>query len=245
MVKQAGRPSKKATSQSLVVRAYETIKERIISLHFLPGSYLNEATVCAQLGLSRTPVHQALQRLSLEGLVEVLPRKGIVIRPDSISATLEILDSRATVEPALARKAAERVKNGEIDADQVEHVLRLATATDPKITPPDIATFTFNDRAFHHEFAALSGNRTMCEFAQMLHERSTRFWYLSMWQTVDVAESNAQHASIAKAIASGDPEGAAAAAYSHINCLRDRLRRLRDMTPERTYLQRAEIPPHN
>eukprot|EP01035_Chromulina_nebulosa_P037564 gene37564-50708_t len=53
-------------TQPLVAQAYESIKERIINLHFLPGQYLNEAAICAQLQLGRTPVHQALHRLHIE-----------------------------------------------------------------------------------------------------------------------------------------------------------------------------------
>lgn len=227
--------------QSLVGQAYEIIKEKIINLHFLPGQYLNEAQVCAQLGLSRTPVHQALQRLSLEGLVDVLPRKGIIVQPDTVSAILDILDSRATVEPELARRAAERVRDGELSKDDTTALIRLATSTDPSVVPPDINTFTINDRAFHREFAVLSGNKPMADFAQMLHERSTRFWYLSMWQTIDVGESNKQHAKIAESILSGDPASAMTATFAHIDALRTRLQRLKEVVPDRPLLQRTPI----
>src|SRR6185436_10347173 len=63
---------------SLVAKAYEDIKEKIITLYFLPGQYLNEAAISGLLQVGRTPVHQALQRLELEGLVEIMPRKGVV-----------------------------------------------------------------------------------------------------------------------------------------------------------------------
>src|SRR5215470_11603288 len=95
---------------SLAEQAYEQIKEKILTLHFLPGQYLNEGALCAMLGAGRTPVHQALQRLELEGLVEIMPRKGVIVQPDSISEVVKILDSRVTVEVELARNAAERAK---------------------------------------------------------------------------------------------------------------------------------------
>ena len=82
-------PRKKA---SLVGTAYEQIKESIITLHFLPGQYLNEGSICALLQVGRTPVHQALQRLELEGLVEIMPRKGVIVLPDSISEIIKILN---------------------------------------------------------------------------------------------------------------------------------------------------------
>ena len=77
---------------SLVAKAYEDIKEKIITLYFLPGQYLNEAAISGLLQVGRTPVHQALQRLELEGLVEIMPRKGVVVLPDSISEIIKILE---------------------------------------------------------------------------------------------------------------------------------------------------------
>src|SRR5947207_4287798 len=86
----AGKPT--AKHNSLVAKAYEEIKEKIITLYFLPGQYLNEAAISALLQVGRTPVHQALQRLEFEGLVEVMPRKGVVVLPDSISEIIKILE---------------------------------------------------------------------------------------------------------------------------------------------------------
>ncbi|QEE21794.1 GntR family transcriptional regulator [Youhaiella tibetensis] len=217
--------------QSLVEQAYERIKEKVITLHFLPGQYLNEAAICAQLDLGRTPVHQALQRLHLEGLVEVLPRKGIIVQPDSLAEILKILDSRLTVEPELARSAARRVAAGEIDEDELSRLKAIATATDANVEPPDIAAFTSNDRWFHREIAALSGNPMMGDFSRMLHERSTRFWYLNLWQTIDVAATNRQHAYIADAVVAGKEEEAGAYMLAHIRALRDRLEKLQRSTP--------------
>lgn len=216
--------------QSLVQQAYENIKERIINLHFLPGQYLNEAAICAQLGLGRTPVHQALQRLHLEGLVDVLPRKGIIVQPDSIVEIMKILDSRLTVEPELARAAARRVSAGEISAADIARLKQIATATEDG-NPPDLLAFTSNDRLFHREVAQLSGNSVMSDFARKLHERSTRFWYLNLWQTIDVPVTNRQHEDVAVAIGKGDGDLAAKRMFDHISSLQARLKKLQRMPP--------------
>jgi DNA-binding GntR family transcriptional regulator len=220
-----------AARPPLVAQAYEAIKEKIINLHFFPGQYLNEAAICASLSLGRTPVHQALQRLQMEGMVAILPRKGIIVQPDSILEIMKILDSRVAVEPELARGAARRVRANEIDAVTLDALRAIAAATDPHRDPPDIATFTANDRGFHRRVGELSGNQVMGDFATMLHERSTRFWYLNLWQTIDVAGSNRQHLSVADAIADGDEDGAAEAMKAHIRDLRDRLERLHKASP--------------
>src|SRR5262249_52914966 len=184
-----------------------------------------------------TPVHLALERLQIEGLVEILPRKGIVVQPDSFAEIIKILDSRLTVEPELARRAAQRIKAEEIPASELEKLKALATATDAKQNPPDIAAFTVNDRRFHQEVAILSGNMVMGEFARRLHERSTRFWYLNLWQTLDVKTSNRQHAAIAQAVAVGDEKAAAQHMREHIQALCDRLEKLQRTSP--TALRRS------
>jgi GntR family transcriptional regulator, rspAB operon transcriptional repressor len=212
----AGRAPAKANS--LVAKAYEEIKEKIITLYFLPGQYLNEAAISGLLQVGRTPVHQALQRLELEGLVEIMPRKGVVVLPDSISEIIKILESRAAVEAELAKAAA-----GRISADDGKELLALANATRHLKNGPGIDEFIACDRAFHRKLAEHSGNSVLRDFAQQLHERSIRYWYLHLWQTMDVQATTRQHAAIADAIARHDGERAAAAMREHIDSLKSRL----------------------
>ena len=207
-----------AKPNSLVAKAYEEIKEKIITLYFLPGQYLNEAAISGLLQVGRTPVHQALQRLELEGLVEIMPRKGVIVLPDSISEIIKILESRAAVEAELAKAAA-----GRISADDGKELLALANATRHLKNGPGIDEFIACDRAFHRKLAEHSGNSVLRDFAQQLHERSIRYWYLHLWQTLDVQATTRQHAAIADAIARHDGERAAAAMRERIDSLKSRL----------------------
>lgn len=210
---------------SLVAKAYEEIKEKIITLYFLPGQYLNEAAISALLQVGRTPVHQALQRLALEGLVEIMPRKGVVVLPDSIAEIIKILESRAAVEAELARAAATSAS-----ADDGKALVTLASATRHARNGPGIDEFIACDRAFHRKLAQCSGNSVLSDFAQQLHERSIRYWYLHLWQTMDVQATTRQHAAIADAIAKHDGERAAAAMREHIDSLKGRLMQIQDAT---------------
>jgi GntR family transcriptional regulator, rspAB operon transcriptional repressor len=224
-------PAEKAAGQapakpnSLVAKAYEEIKEKIITLYFLPGQYLNEAAISGLLHVGRTPVHQALQRLELEGLVEIMPRKGVVVLPDSISEIIKILESRAAVEAELAKAAA-----GRVSADNGKELLALANATRHLKNGPGIDEFIACDRAFHRKLAEHSGNSVLRDFAQQLHERSIRYWYLHLWQTMDVQATTRQHAAIAEAIARHDGERAAAAMREHIDSLKSRLMQIQSAT---------------
>jgi DNA-binding GntR family transcriptional regulator len=220
------RPASKGPS--LTAQAYEQIKERILTLHFLPGQYLNEAALCAMLGAGRTPVHQALQRLELEGLVEIMPRKGVIVQPDSISEILKILDSRVTVEAELARNAAERATPE--DAEELKALARQGYGNGQ---PTDVDTFTTGDRSFHEKFGAMAGNPVLSDFARSLHERSIRYWYLHLWQTMDTKATIRQHAAIAEMIAKRDGDGAAKAVRDHIESLRERLLKAQSTTQRR------------
>ena len=203
---------------SLAEQVYEQLKEKIITLHFLPGQYLNEGALCAMLGVGRTPVHQALQRLELERLVEIMPRKGVIVQPDSIAEILKILDSRVTVEAELARNAAQQRT-----PEDTEVLKLLARRGYGNGQPADVDTFITGDRAFHEQFAKMAGNVVLSEFARTLHERSIRYWYLHLWQTMDTKATIRQHSAIADMIAKGDGDGAAKAVREHIESLRARL----------------------
>ena len=137
---------------SLADQAFEDIKEKILKLYFLPGQYLNEGALCALLKVGRTPVHQALQRLQHEGLVEIMPRKGVIVQPGSIPEILKILDSRATIEADLARNAATHASAK--DAESLEGAgARRASAMARSRNSKASSTA---DRAFHRKFAELA-----------------------------------------------------------------------------------------
>jgi GntR family transcriptional regulator, rspAB operon transcriptional repressor len=214
------KPARPVKEGSLADTAYKAIKEKILKLFFLPGQYLNEGALCDLLGVGRTPVHQALQRLQHEGLVEVMPRKGIIVQPGSISEILKILDSRVTIEADLARNAASRVT-----AEEAEELKKLARVKVNGSGRSQLDDFVDADRAFHTRFADLAGNPVMGEIARTLHDRSIRYWYLHLWQTFDGRASGNEHAAIADAIARGDGEDAASAVRAHIESLRARLMR--------------------
>jgi DNA-binding GntR family transcriptional regulator len=219
----------KGPTLSLSEQAYIAIKDRIITLFFAPGQYLNEASICEQLGMGRTPVHQALQRLQADGLVDIVPRKGVIIQPDSMGQVLEILDARLVVEPEIAARAAEHHRS--------EDVADIRALLDHHRDDPHgggrIDSFVECDRAFHNKLSDLSQSRILGEFAKSLHERSTRAWYLHLWQTLDTEASDRQHRAVLAAIEARDPAAAAAAMREHLAALRDKVVHLQRQAPRR------------
>lgn len=226
--KKTSRPTKRSKA-SMTDQAYEAIKEKIITLYFLPNQYLNESAICDLLEMGRTPVHLALQRLQIEGLVDVVPRKGVIIQPDSLSRIVEILDARLVVEPHIAKMAAQNAHSHEIGEltrilDEHAHGHHGGGAID---------AFVSCDRAFHTLISEISRSSVLAEFARMLHERSTRSWYLHLWQTLDTAASDRQHRAILGAIAKKDGPGAEEAMREHLEALRERVTHLQHGDPRR------------
>jgi DNA-binding GntR family transcriptional regulator len=220
------KPPRLDKSSSLTQQAYEAIKEKVITLYFLPGQYLNEGAICELLGLGRTPVHQALQRLQLEGLIDIVPRKGVIIQPDSIGQIIEFLDARLTVETEIARLAALAATPRDIEDLQAI----LDQNGGPRNGGGEINAFVECDHAFHTRISEMSSSRVLGDFAKSLHERCTRAWYLHLWQTLDTSASDKQHRGILKAIKNRDGEAAAKAMRDHLTSLKDRVTKVQNST---------------
>src|SRR5437667_10936605 len=130
--------------QSLRDAAYEAIKHRIITCKFKPGECINEASVSALLGLGRTPVHQAIDRLMLEEMVEVIPRKGVIVKPVILQDVMQMIDVRMINETQCARLAAARADDTHIES--MSKVIEQARAA---IDVHDIHALMKLDREFH------------------------------------------------------------------------------------------------
>lgn len=188
-------------------RAYRRLKDDIVSLRLKPGDALNESGLCAELGLGRTPVNQALHRLMHEGLVRILPRKGILVQPLSMDEFAHLIEVRRLTEPPCAALAAARI--GPEALERLDAILAAA--------PDDLDAILESDRLFHAVIAEASGNRVLAEVLAGLHGRSVRFWALSLATGHHQAEVAEEHAEILAALRRRDPDGAAAAMTAHID----------------------------
>src|SRR6478752_2905894 len=109
----APRPQKKkaasgAAEASLTDRAYSDLEALIVTLKLAPGSAVSEAALSKRLGIGRTPIREALQRLARERLVTILPRRGIIVSEINVKSQLRLLEVRREVERLIARSAARR-----------------------------------------------------------------------------------------------------------------------------------------
>src|SRR5262245_61935698 len=146
----AARPSGNRTSvsaprvESMTEQAYRIIEEQIVTLRLKPGEVLSEQLLSATCGFGRTPIREALQRLAREGLITVLPRKGILVSDLNPRTQLLVLEVRRELERLLSRAGAERAT-----PVQRERMLEIARGMDQAARTNDDLTFMRLDREFN------------------------------------------------------------------------------------------------
>lgn len=217
-----------APAQPLSQQAYDQIKARILSMELRPGQFLNEATLCQLLGLGRMPVHQATHRLRAEGLIEVIPRKGLVIRADSLHDVLEMLEARMAIEPNITAMAAERISDA-----QVAELKALIRQSRGLVSQSQRAAFHVIDRAFHGTVGQAAGNAILAQTLRPLHERSDLIWHLRIMPDEGLKITQREHEAILQAIVKRDAAAARQAMQAHLMSLYQRVLAAsrRDATP--------------
>ncbi len=201
--------------QSLRDAAYEAIKNRIITCKFKPGECINEAGVSALLGFGRTPVHQALDRLMLEEMVEVIPRKGVIVKPVILSDVLQLINVRMINETQCARLAASRA-----DGDHIDGLAEVIKQARISIADRNVHSMMTLDRKFHLLMAQASKNVELAEVLRKLHERSLRFWFISFTTPDHHNSFQEQHEQIFQAIRGRDADEAENTMRAHIETFR-------------------------
>lgn len=201
--------------QSLRDAAYEAIKHQIITCKFKPGECINEASVAALLGFGRTPVHQALDRLMLEEMVDVIPRKGVIVKPVILSDVLQMIDVRLVNETYCAQLAAERADDADIKA--LEAVVGQARKA---ISERNIQMMMMLDRDFHLALGHATKNNELAELIRKLNERSLRFWYISFTTPDHHNRFQEQHEAILAAVRNHDANRAVIMMRAHVEAFR-------------------------
>jgi DNA-binding GntR family transcriptional regulator len=203
---------------SLTERAYTEIKDKILSLELRPGLFLNELALCEMLNIGRMPVHQAVHRLQSEKLIEVIPRKGLVIRTDSLHDIIALIEARLAMEPNIAALAAERASD-----EQVAELKHLLAESDSVMEQSRRKSAMALDRAFHKLVAEACGNPILADAQRPLQERSDMIWHLRIMSEDGLVITQKEHARILEAIVKRDASGARKAMAEHLMSLQRRI----------------------
>lgn len=192
--------------ETLTERAYVALEELIVRLELAPGSVVSETMLSDRLGIGRTPIREALQRLARERLVQILPRRGVIVSTIDVRAQLRLLELRREVERLVARCAARRAVPTER-----ERFSTLAVEFETAADTNDDLHFMRVDREFNGLTLTAARNEFAADAMGTMQALARRFWYHHYRQAADMPEAARLHAALARAIAAADERGAAAA----------------------------------
>ncbi|MBW4077802.1 MAG: GntR family transcriptional regulator [Acidobacteria bacterium] len=191
--------------------AYSLLLDRIVNLSIAPGALLNEQSLAAELDYGRTPVREALARLSADRFVTILPRRGIIVAPITFEEVLAMFEARETIECGIAYIAATRVTE-----DDLEEMRRLVTTADTARLTGDPEEFLLADHAVHTFLVHMIKNPILQEAAERLLAHNLRFWRL-YWRDRPVSpEAMLSHAALITAVESQDSRTAEEAMRHHL-----------------------------
>jgi DNA-binding GntR family transcriptional regulator len=189
--------------ETLTERAYRQIEELIVTLELPPETILSEQSLAQRLGIGRTPIREALQRLARDGLVVVLPRRGILVSQINLKTQMRLLEVRRELERLMARNAAERATSDEtIQFAGIARDMRRASEQ------TDDMTFMRLDRALNELVSQAARNEFAARAMGLMHGLSRRFWYQHYREAGDLPLSARLHADLADAIARRDADAA-------------------------------------
>ncbi len=189
----------------------ENIRQAIIDGTFKPGERLMEIQLADEMGVSRTPVREAIRRLELEGFVVMIPRRGTYVADISIKDITEIYEVRISLDVLAAGLAAERITDEELETMN-GYLLEISRYV-PSL---DIEKIVALDSAFHDVLYKASRNERLCSIIGNLREQLTGIRARSMSYPGRLVETMNEHRELLDSIASRDIERAQRAARVHI-----------------------------
>jgi len=195
-------------TDSLSEQAYSQLRERIVRLDYAPGDVLREDDLREQLGIGRTPIREALQRLERDHFVTVVPRQGIFVAGIGVDELAMLFETRSVLEPYAARLAALRGT-----AEQWDEMDATLSGT---ITTSDRNGLLSIDRRCHEIMWRAAANRFLVDTLDMLYAQSDRLWHLYLADVADPEHAVEEHVAILGALRAGDSDMAASLVDDHV-----------------------------
>jgi len=191
-------------------RAYEKIREKIITLELAPGSLINEQHLAEELNLGAAPTREALKLLAHDALVSITPRHGLYIADISIPDLEQLSEMRLSLESLCARLAARRA-----DADDLM-VLEALRQEQTSIPSDDSRGLLDIDHKFHQALVQAAKNKYLARTLEHYFGLSQRLWYMALPQLDFLPTAVAEHLDIVEAIKNRDEDSAAKMMRAHV-----------------------------
>ncbi len=201
------------TKPSLKLQAYQYLKAKILSCEYAPNEFLNEQKLCEEMGnISRTPMRDALGRLEQEGLITILPKKGLMVSGITDEDVRSIYEVRLLVEPYALRKYGALLPRKE-----------LLEYADLMHNPDKIGDFCEADDAFHSLMVSTLNNKYLRIAYDRISGQSTRFRIITGRVGMIMQENTLEeHLAVLDAALAGDWEKAASAMDYHLQIAQDK-----------------------
>lgn len=190
---------------------FESLREAIINGRLRPGERLMEIQLADEMGVSRTPVREAIRKLELEGFVVMVPRKGAYVAGISMKDIADVFEVRAALESLAAGLAAERITEEELEKLERSLVL-VAESTEAQ----DLDSLITADTDFHDILYAASRNEKLVQIVSNLREQIQRFRMASLSSPGRMKVALEEHRKIVEALSARDIELAQNLARDHI-----------------------------
>ena len=191
---------------------YEILRTRILSTELPPGSSINERYLAEALGVSRTPIREAIRRLSNDGLISIIPNVGTSVSQFDTSRVREFCQIRTAFE-CLAIEAAV----GNFSSSDDRKLVQLIEDQDRTIDRGDMISNIAIDSEFHNVIMELSGYKVIPDFLQRAMGEILRARHMSVKLPGRLREPITEHRAIVKALRSGNPKDCAAAMKDHLD----------------------------
>jgi DNA-binding GntR family transcriptional regulator len=204
-----------------VESTYHLLKRLIVTLELPPGAPLEERELMDRYSVGRTPLREAMFKLSHERLVVHSPRRGVRVSDLSILDLQEMIEARSSIEPLVTRRAATRVTSADL-----ANLARILSDAEAAIEAGDIETTVNLDVRFHAVIAWANDNRYFASMAEQMDTAMLRYWYISYTRKNGVPTSFAHHHALFDALAQGDPDLAERRSLEHIDIFKSRMRDL-------------------
>lgn len=196
----------------------DELEQDIVTGSLQPGERLDEQTLAARFGVSRTPIREALMQLASAGLVELQPRRGAFVASLSLREVIERFEMMAALEGACGALAARRIIDGERAA-----LLETHEACIQQVASGDADAYYYANERFHHAIYEAAHNGYLAEQARHLRDRLRPYRRLQLRARSRVATSLAEHQAILDAILAGDGEKAERVLKDHVLIQGERL----------------------
>jgi DNA-binding GntR family transcriptional regulator len=203
---------------SLRQLAYERIKQKIVSLELAPGSVIDETGLQAELGLGRTPIREALQRLALEKLVFIVPRRGMIVADIGVMDLQRLFEARLALESLAARLAAQRGT-----AAHWEQMQAVLARVPDETLPSENQTIIAIDQTCHELIYEAIDNEFLRDTLITMYALSLRLWYFALSKLGGMRGAVLEHAAILEALSAGDGEEAADLMEQHIRIFQEEI----------------------